>query len=198
MGYKPKTPEYERAVRGIVGIFEAGEADEIEISKRVEAADLLGQVGDPRLKQDNWVTIPAGTFLMGAQKENEREPNYDPEAYDDESPVHKVSLRAFRIQRYPVTVQEFGEFLADGGDAEPEDWERQKQFPNRAGRRCHLVRGRRLLLLEGRPAAVRSGVGARGQGAARLPLSVGRRAARSFTRQPLPWGGAPNAGGPVP
>ncbi len=131
MGYKPKTPEYERAVRGIVGIFEAGEADEIEISKRVEAADLLGQVGDPRLKQDNWVTIPAGTFLMGAQKENEREPNYDPEAYDDESPVHKVSLRAFRIQRYPVTVQEFGEFLADGGDAEPEDWERQKQFPNR-------------------------------------------------------------------
>jgi formylglycine-generating enzyme required for sulfatase activity len=101
-------------------------------------------VGDPRLKQDNWVPIPAHPFRMGAQNEREKEPNYDPDAWDAESPVHEVSLPAFRMQRYPVTVQEFGEFVAAGGYsarahwaqdspefAEPEDWERQKQFPNR-------------------------------------------------------------------
>lgn len=144
MGYWPKAADFERTVYSTIAMFEAGEADNIEIGKRAEAADLLGQVGDPRLKQDNRVTIPAGTFLMGAQKGSEKEPNYDPEAWDEESPVHEVSLPVFRIQRYPVTVQEFGEFVADGGYsarahwkegfgefAEPEDWERQKQFPNR-------------------------------------------------------------------
>jgi len=130
MGYQAKTANFERTVFSIQEIFQAGAADEIDMGKRVEAADLLGQVGDPRLKQDNWVTIPASTFLMGAQKRNQKEPNYDPEAYDDESPVHEVSLPAFRIQRYPVTVQGFGDFVAEGG-SEPEDWERQRQYPNR-------------------------------------------------------------------
>ncbi len=143
MGYWPKTADFERSVLSIAEIFQGG-AEDIEIGKRAEAADLLGQVGDPRLKQDNWVTIPARTFRMGAQKKNEKAPNYDPEAFDNESPVHEVNLPAFRIQRYQVTVLEFGEFVAAGGYsarahwpqgfgkfAEPEDWERQKQFPNR-------------------------------------------------------------------
>jgi len=144
MKYRPKTADFERAVCSTIAMFEAGEADDIEIGKRVEAADLLGQVGDPRLKRDNWVTIPAGTFLMGAQKGSEKEPNYDPAAWDDESPVREVTVRAFRIQRYPVTVQEFGEFVVDDGYskrelwkegfgefAKPEDWERQREFPSR-------------------------------------------------------------------
>jgi len=118
MGYQPRTPEYERAVKGIARIFEPGGADDIEIGKRVEAADLLGQMGDPRLKRDNWVTIPAGDFQLGAQDE-------------DDNPIHQVTLPAFRIQRYPVTVQEFGEFIAAGGDAHSADWKRQLPFPNR-------------------------------------------------------------------
>jgi formylglycine-generating enzyme required for sulfatase activity len=130
MGYSPKTADFERRVLSIQEIFQTGAADDIEIGKRAEAADLLGQVGDPRLKQDNWVAIPARTFLMGAQKGDKKAPNYDPDAFDDETPVHEVRVAAFRMQRYPVTVQEFGEFVARGG-SEPEDWEAQKQFPNR-------------------------------------------------------------------
>ncbi len=143
MEYTPKTPDYERTVKKVMGIFEAGEAEKIEIGKRVEAADLLGQVGDPRLEEDNWVTIAPGTFHMGAQNGNKKGRNYDPEAEDDES-VHEVTLRGFRIGRFPVTVQEFGAFIAGGGYSapkywaeehgkfeEPEDWERQKQYPNR-------------------------------------------------------------------
>jgi formylglycine-generating enzyme required for sulfatase activity len=144
MNYQPKTPDYKRAVRAVMGIFEAGEAQKIGIEKRIEAADLPGQVGDPRLEEDNWVTIPAGTFLMGAQKRDQRGRNYDAEAFDDEAPVHEVTLRRFRMGRFPVTVQEFGAFLEDGGYParqywaeglgefkEPAAWEEQKQYPNR-------------------------------------------------------------------
>jgi formylglycine-generating enzyme required for sulfatase activity len=144
MQYKPKTPDYDRTVKAVMGIFEAGEAEKIDLKTRNEAADLLGQVGDPRLEEDNWVTIPAGSFYMGAQEVNERGRNYERAAFDPESPVHEVTLRRFRIGRYPVTVQEFGAFIADKGYSianhwaegydkfkGPWDWERQKQYPNR-------------------------------------------------------------------
>jgi formylglycine-generating enzyme required for sulfatase activity len=144
MEYKPRAPAYERTVKEVMKIFETGEAERIEIGKRIEAADLLGQVGDPRLEEDNWVKIPAGTFLMGAQTRNKKDRNYDPVIWDEESPVHEVRLRRFRIGRFPVTVQEFGVFIAAGGYAarkhwvegfdnfqEPENWAEQKQYPNR-------------------------------------------------------------------
>ena len=143
MGYVPKTPAYERTVKTVMAIFQPGEAEQIDIQTRIEAADALGQVGDPRLAENNWVTIPAGTFLMGAQKQNEKGRNYDPDAQDNET-VHEVTLRGFRIRRFAVTVQEYATFIAQGGYSEakywaegfgkfkePEDWERQKKFPNR-------------------------------------------------------------------
>jgi formylglycine-generating enzyme required for sulfatase activity len=145
MKYKPKNPAYEPAVRKVMRIFDAGAAEEIEIGKRAEAADLLGQVGDPRLEEDTWVVIPAGSFHMGAQKWKKRLPNCDQEAYDSEEPVREVQLRGFRIGRFPVTVQEFGDFMKKGGSAarkswagehgtfsQPREWQRQKQFPNRS------------------------------------------------------------------
>ena len=41
----------------VLGIFDADKAYTIEFSVRLEAAEALGQAGDPRLRQDNWVTI---------------------------------------------------------------------------------------------------------------------------------------------
>jgi formylglycine-generating enzyme required for sulfatase activity len=132
MGYQPKTPGYERTIRAAMRIFDAA-AEPVDLKTCIDAADALGQVGDPRLEEENWVEIPAGTFYMGAQKGNKNGRNYDPEARANESPVHAVTLGGFRIGRYPVTVQEFGAFLADGHGklTGPEDWERQKQYPNR-------------------------------------------------------------------
>ncbi|SPE33794.1 conserved hypothetical protein [Candidatus Sulfopaludibacter sp. SbA6] len=142
MGYQPKMPGYDGTIKAAMRIFDAA-AERIDLKTRIEAADALGQVGDPRLEEDNWVAIPAGTFHMGAQKGNKTGRNYDPEAFDDE-PVHVVTLPGFRIGRFPVTVQEFGKFRAGGGYStpkywaegygqftEPEDWERQKQYPSR-------------------------------------------------------------------
>jgi hypothetical protein len=145
MGYALKTPDYEQTVKAVKRIFDPDEADRIDVRTRVEAADALGQVGDSRLDENNRVEIPAGTFWMGAQKRSDKERNYDPQEWGDESPVHEVELRRFRIGRFPVTVQEYAEFIEKKGYSvrehwkeggfgkfrEPEGWERQKQFRNR-------------------------------------------------------------------
>jgi formylglycine-generating enzyme required for sulfatase activity len=82
---------------------------------------------------------------MGAQKGDSSQPNYDPWAYDHESPVHEVSLDAFMIGRYPVTVGEFRRFAEEEGYSdmqwwkaggygqrkEPEGWDEQVLHPNR-------------------------------------------------------------------
>jgi formylglycine-generating enzyme required for sulfatase activity len=143
MKYQPKTPDYEHTVRAVMGIFETGDAEKIDITERIAAAELLGRVGDPRLEEDTWVTIPAGSFYMGAQDANKQSRNYDPDAYENESPVHRVRLPGFRIRRFPVTVQEFAVFMKAGGYSgrkywrgafgqfhEPWNWEGQKEHPN--------------------------------------------------------------------
>jgi sulfatase modifying factor 1 len=50
-----------------------------------------------------FVLLPGGTFFMGAQKEDPSGPNYDPEAGDDEGPVHEVTLRPFLIAKHELT-----------------------------------------------------------------------------------------------
>jgi formylglycine-generating enzyme required for sulfatase activity len=48
------------------------------------------------------INIPGGTFLMGSST-----------GRDDERPVHRVDLKSFRIARFPVTNQQYAEFLSD-------------------------------------------------------------------------------------
>jgi len=54
----------------------------------------------------DWVTIPAGEFLMGSDKTK------DKLAYDDETPQHTLYLPEYRIARVPVTVAQFAAFMA--------------------------------------------------------------------------------------
>jgi formylglycine-generating enzyme required for sulfatase activity len=145
MGYKPATPEYESTLKSLDRIFLAAEAARIDVKTRIEAAEALGSVGDSRLEGGNWIAIPAGTFRMGAQSKRKNGRNYDPEASDEESPVHEVRLRAFRIGRFPVTVQEFAVFMDSGGYEtrrywaaggycefqQPDGWEGQRLHLNR-------------------------------------------------------------------
>jgi len=125
-------------------VFDASQAIPIPFETRLEAAEAIGRMRDPRLDQDNWVTIPAGPFFMGAQNSQKNARNYDPEASGAESPVHEMTLPAFRIRRFPVTVQEYGAFVEDGGYTArrfwaqegfgkfetPEDWQQQREHPN--------------------------------------------------------------------
>jgi formylglycine-generating enzyme required for sulfatase activity len=143
--YQLADRRYEEILEAVLGIFDAEKSKWIDLRVSLEAAEALGQAGDPRLREDNWVTVPAGKFLMGAQKEDAAEPNYDPGAYDDEKPVHEVDLKAYQIGRYPVTVEEYRRFIEDDGYQterwwkgggfgkrnEPDDWEEQVLHPNR-------------------------------------------------------------------
>ena len=54
----------------------------------------------------DWVTIPAGEFLMGSDKTK------DKLAFDDETPQHTLNLPEYRIARVPVTVAQFAAFMA--------------------------------------------------------------------------------------
>ncbi len=109
MKYQVSHPRYGDLLDRVMAIFDHEQSQKVPIEERIAAADALGQAGDPRIdfaREDYWVTIPAGKFLMGNQSKNAKKPNYDKEADDDESPVHEVHLDAYRIARYPVTVSQ--------------------------------------------------------------------------------------------
>ncbi|MGK7925405.1 MAG: SUMF1/EgtB/PvdO family nonheme iron enzyme [Spirulina sp.] len=59
------------------------------------------------------VTISAGEFLMG---------NNNIEAQDNERPAHFVYLDTYQMDRFPVTCQQYREFMAAGGYQKAEFW----------------------------------------------------------------------------
>jgi len=130
--YQIEDDRYQQNLTQVLAIFDREAARTVGFEIRLAAAQALGQAGDPRLKADNWVTIPATTLWMGAQKDDNAGRNYDPMAWD-ESPVHQVTVSAFQIGRYPVTVEEYSRFLEHGGaekGSEPENWQEQLRYPN--------------------------------------------------------------------
>jgi len=49
------------------------------------------------------VLIPGGTFRMGAQKADPNAANFDPQAGDDEGPVHEVTLTPYLVGKHELT-----------------------------------------------------------------------------------------------
>ena len=73
------------------------------------ATTMVGAVEDPTVEQpapiippEGMVLIPASRFQMGSN---------DPDAFDDEQPVHTVYIDAFYIDKYEVTVGEYKDFI---------------------------------------------------------------------------------------
>src|SRR5262252_1370121 len=60
---------------------------------------------------DRFAAVPDGSFLMGSDT-----------GQDDERPVHRVHVNAFRLSIFPVTRLEYAAFLADTGHEHPRDW----------------------------------------------------------------------------
>ncbi len=142
---------YHGLLDAVTAIFDRQRCQAVPLAERIAAADALGQAGDARLdlrRDDYWVAISAGKFLMGAQSQHPKGANYDPEAIETgvirETP-HEVSLDAYCIARYPVTVGQYGQFVEDEGYeddcwwaaggfgeyTEPDGWERQLAYPSR-------------------------------------------------------------------
>jgi formylglycine-generating enzyme required for sulfatase activity len=120
----------------------------VPFETRLEAAEALGEAGDPRLRpereKENWIWLEGGTFWMGAQSWDPKGRNYDQEADEDEEPVRRVKMKGFYLQKYPVTVEEYGRFVEAGGYTEekwwkaggfgtvesPDEWPDQQKQPN--------------------------------------------------------------------
>jgi formylglycine-generating enzyme required for sulfatase activity len=61
-----------------------------------------------------WIDIPAGEFLMGDNFN-------DQHSWIDEQPVHTVSLAAYKISKYEVTLDQYDRFCDDTGRNKPGD-----------------------------------------------------------------------------
>lgn len=150
--YQVSDARYGRLLDAVMAIFDPKRFRAVPIEERIAAADALGQAGDPRIdlridprRDDGWVTIPAGSFWMGAQKTDPKKRNYDSEARPNEEPVHEVRLDSYRIARYLVTVGQYQRFVEDEGYEDqrwwqaggfgmfsgPEEWEGQQAYPSR-------------------------------------------------------------------
>ena len=84
-----------------------------------QAMELGGLLpdGEPALRpleaSDEWITVPAGPFVMGARG--------GAFSYDNERPAHRVDVPAFRIARRPVTNGTWMRF-SEGGGYERREW----------------------------------------------------------------------------
>jgi len=158
--YQPADPCYQRTMDAVLSIFDADKAYTIAFAVRLGAAEALGQAGDPRLRQDNWITIEGGG---------------------------PANLKPFQIARYPATVEEYRRFVEDeayhekrwwqaggfGKNTEPEDWDEQVQHPNRPVTGVSWYEAAAYCAWDG----------------ARLPNETEwERAARGIEERQYPWG----------
>ncbi len=84
-----------------------------------------------------FVLLPGGTFLMGAQKDDPRGPNYDPQATPDEGPPHEVSLSPFFLSKFEMTQGQWLRFVGRnpstyGPHKWSQDWTRSGQMADLA------------------------------------------------------------------
>jgi formylglycine-generating enzyme required for sulfatase activity len=195
LGYDPADARYGSTLESVLGIFDAKKAQTVEFGVRLEAAEALGQAGDPRLNKENWVTIEADKFRMGAQREDPSNPNYDHDAGDNEVPVHEVYLEEYEIGRYPVTVEEYRRFVENEGYTNPRWWQ-----AGDFGRYQEPVNWDEQLLYPNRPVVGVSwyeAVAYCASAGARLPTEAEwERAARGVSGKKYPWGdGEPDTEG---
>ena len=95
-------------------------------------ATAVEQVGrDPRIDTMNpeLVRVPAGTFLMGTREEDApkiiRQYSYARVTHRflaKEMPQHEAETGEYEIAKYPVTNQEFADFVAATRNAKPASW----------------------------------------------------------------------------
>jgi formylglycine-generating enzyme required for sulfatase activity len=145
----------------------------------------VGAFGSAMGSEPGMVRIAGGTFIMGSN-----------DGLADERPAHSVTLKAFWIDRRPVTNAEFAAFLEKLGSTSNArgqhlfDWDDGDARIHKVAGRWRADRG-----FEDHPANEMTWYGARDYCAAlgkRLPSEAEREfAARGPPGRTYPWGEAP-------
>ena len=155
--------------------------DEVEVQARQALGLCLGRLGDPRIfdlrDPGAYVEVPAGTYPYGEEGKT-------------------VEIEApFLLGRYPVTNSQYQAFMEDGGYSDRKWWSDAGwawlqeegvtepallarpalEWPQPAGGRRQLLRGRGLLRLGGRAPAAGTGMGGRRPRPGGLRVPLGRR-----------------------
>jgi gamma-glutamyl hercynylcysteine S-oxide synthase len=86
-------------------LLETIDSAEASLAERIAAGEALAALGDPRAKAIDRVAIPAGVL---APAKGHRE--------------HEARVAPFSIDRYPVTVAAYAEFIEVGGYDDPSLW----------------------------------------------------------------------------
>jgi iron(II)-dependent oxidoreductase len=84
-----------------------------ELDARIAAGHRLAELGDPRAVAIDRVLIPAGAFVFRGGRGD-----------TGTTPGREVEVSAFRIDRFPVTVAAYAEFVEAGGYRERRHWSR--------------------------------------------------------------------------
>ena len=111
-------PKLERVRRWLLAIVTQGRLPPVD---RALAGQALAVLGDDR-DFDVLVSVPAGPFLMGSSEAD------DMAQWDDEKPQHEITLRAFKIGKYPVTNDQYLRFI----EATGREWWDEGRQPERA------------------------------------------------------------------
>ena len=114
LGVKRSGVNEDKCERVRLWLRRAVEQGAMDVQDRAQAGQVLGLLGDDRpgvglvdgSPDIEWVEIPAGTFIMGGEMD------------DDEKPVHDEQVEGFRISRYPLTHAQYQGFVDDGGYGE--------------------------------------------------------------------------------
>ncbi|KAF5411969.1 MAG: Hercynine oxygenase [Candidatus Methanophagaceae archaeon] len=86
------------------------------LEERFEAGEIVGALGDLRIKKDNMILVKEGKFMRGSSEDD---------ADSDEKPQREIYLDDFIVGKYPVTNEEFKEFIDDGGYDKEEFWAKE-------------------------------------------------------------------------
>jgi formylglycine-generating enzyme required for sulfatase activity len=117
-GYEQELPGMLERARSVPSALRAAAR---KLAGLEDASGTGAREGQPFVEpvtQMTFVWVPSGSFLMGSSK-TRREPGYDPDPYDDETPAHPVQLTGFWMSAYPVTNEQYARFMAETGQPAP-------------------------------------------------------------------------------
>jgi formylglycine-generating enzyme required for sulfatase activity len=202
----------QRVRRWLVHILHGGELPAVE---RAAAGDTLARLGDPRFKADarylpgepllGFIEIPPGPLLMGTREGDIptllKRFGGSREWYEREIPQHEITLPAYYIARYPVTVAQYRAFVQESQYEAQGPWERYGSLSNHpvvavtwydARAYCDWLTGQ-LRAWEGTPGPLVRLLREE-DWVVRLPTEAEwEKAARGTDGRTYPWGNEPDA-----